>query len=210
MSWSTYLGFAAFAAVVVVAPGPDFAMVVKNTIAGGRRGGLMTGLGVGSSCIVQGAAAALGIGTVIAGSEPVFLGLRWAGVAYLCWLAGQMLRASLNRRSAAERTAQPVPRSMPPRKAFAQGFLCNITNPKMLAFYLSVLPQFLVHGRATSDGLLLASTHAVLGVLWLGALTLALHRVGPWLAGRRVQRALDAATGSALLGFASVLAVEAG
>lgn len=78
-----------------------------------------------------------------------------------------------------------------------------------LAFYLSVLPQFLGHaGAPTIDALALAYTHAVLGVVWLFALVTFLHRVRPWIRRRRVRRALDAVTGTALIGFASALAIE--
>ena len=93
--------------------------------------------------------------------------------------------------------------------AWRQGFLSNITTPKVLVFYLSVLPQFLGHaGTPAIDALALAYTHAVLGVIWLVALVSFLDRLRPLLQRRRVRRSLDAATGTALIGFASVIAVE--
>jgi threonine/homoserine/homoserine lactone efflux protein len=208
MTWATYGTFVAFAAIVVVAPGPDFAVVLKNSLRGGRRGGYFTSLGVASSCVVQGTLAAFGIGAIIAGSQSVFLGIRVAGVAYLLYLGIQALLAARRGDSWAAATLPTAPRT---RRwtAFPQGFLSNITNPKVLAFYLSVLPQFLSHsGAATIDALALAYTHAALGVVWLFALVTFLHRVRPVLQRRRVRRALDAATGTALIGFASALAVE--
>jgi threonine/homoserine/homoserine lactone efflux protein len=79
----------------------------------------------------------------------------------------------------------------------------------VLAFYLSVLPQFLGHGDTpTVDALALAYTHALLGVVWLFALVTFVHRLRPWLRRRRVRTGVDALTGAALLGFASALAVE--
>jgi threonine/homoserine/homoserine lactone efflux protein len=208
MTWATYGTFVAFAAIVVVAPGPDFAVVLKNSLRAGRSGGYFTSLGVASSCVVQGTLAAFGIGAIIAGSQSVFLGIRVAGVAYLLYLGIQALLAARRGDSwAAAATLSTAPRT---RRwtAFRQGFLSNITNPKVLAFYLSVLPQFLSHSGTTIDALALAYTHAALGVVWLFALVTFLHRVRPVLQRRRVRRALDAATGTALIGFASALAVE--
>jgi RhtB (resistance to homoserine/threonine) family protein len=209
VSWATYGTFVVFAAIVVVAPGPDFAVVLKNSLARGRTAGLFTSLGVTSSCLVQGTAAAFGVGAIIARSQTLFLAIRWAGVAYLCFLGIQALRSARRgqrwvgapQSDAAARTQRFA--------AWRQGFLSNITNPKVLAFYLSVLPQFLVHGSTpTIDALALAYTHAVLGVIWLFALVTFLQRVRPVIQRRRVRRTLDAVTGTALIGFASALAVE--
>lgn len=209
MSLATYGTFVLFAALVVIAPGPDFAVVMKNTLARGRAAGVLTSLGVTTSCLVQGTLAALGVGVLIARSQPLFLAIRWAGVAYLCYLGVQALLGA--RRGDRWTVLQPVGGAKQVRRwpAWRQGFLSNITNPKVLAFYLSVLPQFLGHaGTPTVDALLLAYTHAVLGVIWLMALVTFLHRVRPWIQRRRVRRTLDAVTGAALIGFASALAVE--
>jgi RhtB (resistance to homoserine/threonine) family protein len=209
VTWATYGTFVVFAVVIVIAPGPDFAVVVRNSLARGRTAGFYTSLGVVVSCMVQGTLAAFGVGVVIARSQPLFLIVRWAGVAYLCYLGVQALVAA--RRGAWAHTADPTSRPRAPRTAaFRQGFVCNITNPKVLAFYLSVLPQFIGHaGTPIVAALALAYTHALLGVLWLFALVTLLHRVRPWIERRRVRRGLDAITGTALIGFASALAVEA-
>jgi RhtB (resistance to homoserine/threonine) family protein len=209
VTWATYGTFVVFAAIIVVAPGPDFAVVVRNSLARGRAAGFFTSLGIVASCIVQGTLAAFGVGVLIARSQPLFLAIRWAGVAYLCYLGVQALLSARRGRgveSSVQIAAAPRTRHI---AALRQGFLCNITNPKVLAFYLSVLPQFLGHaGTPTIDALALAYTHALLGVVWLFALVAFLHRVRPWIQRRRVRRSLDAVTGTALIGFASALAVE--
>ncbi len=209
VSWATYGTFVAFAAIVVIAPGPDFAVVLKNSLARGRSAGFFTSLGVTTSCLVQGTLAAFGVGVVIARSQALFLAIRWAGVAYLGYLGVQALLAARHGRS--WRGAEPAGAPARTRRftAWRQGFLSNMTNPKVLAFYLSVLPQFLGHaGTPTIDALALAYTHAVLGILWLSALVTFLHRMRPWIERPRVRRSLDAVTGTALIGFASALAVE--
>ena len=161
------------------------------------------------SNVVQGTAAALGVGALILASQPLFDAIRWAGVAYLCWLAVHALRSAWRGPDVVPGGA-PTPQERPrPLVRLRQGFLSNITNPKVLVFYLSVLPQFLQPGSAAVDALALAYTHAVLGLVWLTVLVTGLHGVRGWLARRRVRRSLDAATGVVLLGFAGTLAVDA-
>ena len=86
MTWGTYGAYVLFVLLVLIVPGPDTALVLKNSLAGGRRGGVLTALGIGSGNLAQGVAAALGLSAVIVRSEPVFLTLRWAGAAYLGYL----------------------------------------------------------------------------------------------------------------------------
>ncbi len=93
-------------------------------------------------------------------------------------------------------------------RGWRQGFLCNITNPKVLVFYLAVLPQFLGEHAPLWALIALALTHAVLSVVYLMALVHGLHAARRILVRRRVRRALDAVTGIALFGFGMRLATE--
>ena len=94
MSWSKYGEFLAFAVVLIVIPGPDFAVVTKNTLVGGHRRGRWTALGVSSSNLVQGTAAAFGLSALIVEVQPLFEAIKWAGVAYLAHLGVQALRSA--------------------------------------------------------------------------------------------------------------------
>jgi len=94
MTWGTYGAYVLFVLLVLIVPGPDTALVLKNSLAGGRRGGVLTALGIGSGNLAQGVAAALGLSAVIVRSEPVFLTLRWAGAAYLGYLGVKALIAA--------------------------------------------------------------------------------------------------------------------
>src|SRR5690348_8754185 len=143
LSGAGYSTFIAFVLLLTVAPGPDFAVVMKNALAGGRVAGFWTTVGINISNAVQGTVAALGLGAVIVASRPLFETVRWAGIAYLCWLGVQTLR-SLRRGpqpGAPDAASPPSPGGR--RRRLLQGVLSNITNPKILVFYLSVLPQFL-------------------------------------------------------------------
>jgi threonine/homoserine/homoserine lactone efflux protein len=206
MSWSAYLSFLGFATVLVLVPGPDFAVVTKNTLASGRRRGWWSAVGVSCSNAVQGAAAALGLGALILRIEPLFQAIRWAGIAYLIVLGVQSLRSAI--RGEYTRDSEAPGRPGQAATGWRQGFLSNITNPKVLVFYLAVLPQFLGRGAPLGAVLLFALSHAVLGLLYLTLLVTALHRVRGLLSRRRTRRTLDALTGTALLGFGARLAVE--
>ena len=205
MSWSKYAEFLAFAVVLFLIPGPDFAVVTKNTLVGGRQRGRWTALGVSSSNLVQGTAAAFGVSALIVRSQPLFEAIKWAGVAYLAYLGAQAVRSALRGQY------QPLDDTATKTAGLAgwrQGFISNITNPKVLVFYLAVLPQFLTPGASLGWLLALAWSHAVLGQSYLQLLVTGLHGARRLLMRRTVRRGLDATTGAVLLGFSARLATE--
>ncbi|GAA4749719.1 LysE family translocator [Modestobacter marinus] len=207
MSWSTYGSFVVVAVVLIVIPGPDFAVVTKNALAGGRRRGAWSSLGVASAAAVQGIAAAAGLGAAIAHAQPVFRVITWVGAGYLVLLAAQALRSAV-----AGRYAPLGPGGAPSARGaltgWRQGFLANITNPKVLVFYLALLPQFLGPDPSLVAMSALALTHAALTLLSLLLVVAGLHRARHVLMRRRVRRSLDAVTGVALLGFGARLITE--
>lgn len=196
----TYLTFVSVAFVVVLVPGADFAITTRNTLVGGRTQGWATAFGISAACAVQGAAAVLGLSALIVASQPLFTAISWAGVGYLAFLALQAARSAL-------RGHYPPLSGISARPAagFRQGFLSSITNPKVLVFYLAVLPHFLGTGLSWS-AIPVALTHAVLALLWLGALAAVIARAAPWLQRRPVRRALDALTATVLGAFSLSLA----
>jgi RhtB (resistance to homoserine/threonine) family protein len=207
MTWSTYAGFAGMMAFLAMMPGPDTMIVLKNALTGGARGGGWACAGISVANFLQGTAAALGLGALITRYQPVFETVKWLGAAYLVFLGVQALRGAWRgdyealddvRRARASRS-----------RRFREGFLSNITNPKVIVLYLSVLPQFLTPASTLGDSLLLAYTVAALGVVWQLVLLLFVHRVRGWLQRRRVRRVMDGATGTALVGFGAALALEA-
>jgi threonine/homoserine/homoserine lactone efflux protein len=192
--------------VLIVIPGPDFAVVTKNTLVGGRRRGRWTALGISSSNFLQGTAAALGLSALIVKVQPVFQAIKWAGVAYLVFLGAQAIRSAIRGQYA------PLDDDEAPTGAsvagWRQGFISNITNPKVLVFYLAVLPQFITPGAGLGWLLVLAWSHAVIGLAYLFVLITGLHSVRRLLVRRKVRRGLDATTGAVLLGFSAKLATE--
>ena len=208
MSWGAYGSFLAFAVVLVLVPGADFAVVTRNTLALGRWRGSWAAAGVACSNAVQGSAAAAGLGAVIIRVQPLFNAVKWAGVGYLAYLGVHAVRSAV-RGDYPPLDAQG--RGSTSGAAFGgwrQGFVSNITNPKVLVFYLAVLPQFLPAGAGVPVLLLFAYSHAVLSLAYLLLLTLVLHKARRMLERRRVRRTLDLSTGAVLLGFSARLAAE--
>ncbi|KAA1380336.1 LysE family translocator [Aeromicrobium fastidiosum] len=203
-----YVTFVAFAALLAVAPGPDSFLTLRATVAGGRRRGLVTAAGITTAGAIQGLLAATGLGAVLLHAEPVFLAIRWAGVAYLTWLGVTAIRDAL-RRDGSVWTVGASGATVSARRAFRQGFVCNITNPKVLAFNLAVLPQFV--GDDPGVPVLLAYALTLVGI---GAIVLVtLVQLGSLATDRLTRpafrRGVDGVTGVVMLGFATALAVEA-
>lgn len=206
MTWSTYGSFVAFCVVLILIPGPDFAVVVRNSLAGGRRRGRWTAVGVAAAAATQGLAAAFGLGALVLASRPLFEAIRWVGMAYLALLGGQALCSAWRGSGAPVVTAPAAGREA--TAGLRQGYLSNITNPKVVAFYLAVLPQFLPTDAALGSAVGLALTHAVLSLGYLVLVAAGVQRASRVLARERVRRSMDAATGLVLVGFAGRLALE--
>jgi threonine/homoserine/homoserine lactone efflux protein len=202
---STLLAFVAVAAVVIVTPGQDPALVIKNTLAGRRAAGIATALGVSTGQAVWAIATSAGLAAVIVASERVFLVLKLAGAAYLVCLGLHALWSALRRRSASYPVGHTTPLGR--RAAFRQGALSNLGNPKMAVFFTSLLPQF-ARGGAFLDLLALGLLFALLTVTWLTAYTLAVERASGVLRRPAIRRALDAVTGLVLVTLGLRLATD--
>ena len=135
----------------------------------------------------------------------MFQAIKWAGVADLVCLGAQAIRSAIRGRYPSLDGDQPSMRAVS-LAGWRQGFVSNITNPKVLVFYLAVLPQFLTPGAGLGWLLVLAWSHAVLSLSYLLVLVTALHGARRLLMRRKVRRGLDATTGVVLLGFSARLA----
>ncbi len=151
MAIELYLAFVAASAALIMVPGPNVALIVANSVAHGRRYGLVTVAGTSAAMVPQLALAALGMTGALTLASHVVEWVRWAGVAYLAWLGVQAWRAppvDLTR-------VAPEPRSG--RAIFTRGFLVSLTNPKTLLFYGAFFPQFIAPGADTGPQLALLS-----------------------------------------------------
>jgi threonine/homoserine/homoserine lactone efflux protein len=200
------LVFIGVSALVIVTPGQDTALTVRNTLLGGRGTGMSTVAGVVSGQAVWALAAAAGIAALLVASEPAFVALRVAGAAYLVYLGVQALRAAWSGSGPASPSgARRV--SLAPRAAYRQGALSNLGNPKMAVFFASLLPQFApAGGGAFAVMLLLGVLFCSLTLAWLSAYVIAVSRASQVLLRPRVRRMLDAVTGAVLVALGLRLA----
>jgi threonine/homoserine/homoserine lactone efflux protein len=187
--------FVGLAALVIVTPGPDTALTVRNTLVGGRVNGVRTALGVATGQAVWTLAASAGVAALVAASQPLFTAVRIACAAYLVWLGLVTLRG----RGGAKLSA-------PRGSGYRQGLLSNLGNPKMVVFFTSLLPQF---GTGFAELAALGLGFCAMTLVWLSLYAVAVARAGRVLLRVRVRRALDALTGMVLVAFGLRLATEA-
>lgn len=199
---ATYLSFLALVLVITVAPGPDSALTLRAALVRGRSTGLVTVAGVSAAGAVQGLLAAGGLGALVVASEPLFLTVKWVGAAYLLWLGGHALWTAWRGDFAPETPGTVSAGGRGGRgRSFALGFLCNFTNPKVLAFNLAVLPQFVGDGAGVPVLALYALSLVALGGLWLTGLVVLAERARVALSAPRARRRIEAGMGAAMVGF---------
>jgi RhtB (resistance to homoserine/threonine) family protein len=197
------------AAIVIVVPGPDTAVVTKNVLIHGRRAAIGTSLGVSAGLSVWTLAAAVGVASVVRASAVAFTVLKLIGALYLVWLGLQALRAA--RQAAVGEQASPaaIRPTMGALGGFRQGFLSNLANPKIAVFFTSLLPQFVDPGRPVLlPFLALGAVFVLMTMLWLSAYCLIAARAAENLRRPRVRAALDRVTGIVLIAIGLRLATE--
>lgn len=196
--------FLLIAALLTVTPGADMALVTRTALAGGRRAALATILGICLGCAIHALLSSFGLSLVLQRSPEAFRIVQSLGAAYLIWLGIQALREAL---AGALPDAAAHARAASSRRWFADGLLTNLLNPKVAAFYLGFLPQFVpAGGDALAYCLMLAGIHIAMGFLWLVFYASAVERLSAALGAARVRRRLQALTGMALLGLGLKLA----
>jgi threonine/homoserine/homoserine lactone efflux protein len=184
-------GFAVVAAVVIVTPGPDTALTIRNAVRGGRRAGSATAAGVSTGQLVWASGTAFGAAAALAASAVAFRIVQLAGAAYLLLLGIAAARHAARGRPAELHDGRPAARSA--GTAFRQGLLSNLSNPKMAAFFTGLLPPFAVgHAYALTTMLALGGAFAAMTFGWLSAYAAVAARAAPLLRTDAVRRALDA------------------
>ena len=136
LTLQTTLAFFGVALLLGITPGPDNVFVLLQSLAHGRKAGLLVVLGLCTGLVVHTLAVALGLAAVFAASEMAFVLLKFAGAAYLAYLAWQAWRAPVSDQPAGQAL------SLNGRQLYGRGILMNLTNPKVVLFFLAFLPQF--------------------------------------------------------------------
>jgi RhtB (resistance to homoserine/threonine) family protein len=202
------LVFIGVAAVVIVVPGPDTAVVTKNVLVHGRRAALGTSLGVTAGLSLWTLAAAVGVASLLRASEVAFTVLKLLGAIYLVWLGFEALRDARHARSGPE-SASADRRQMGALGGFRQGLLSDLANPKIGIFFTSLLPQFVDPGHSVLlPFLALGAVFVLMTLVWLVAYCLVAARAARTLQRQRVKAAMDRVTGTVLIALGLRLAFE--
>lgn len=200
------LSFALVAGLITIIPGLDTAVVLRSALVSGRRQAFAAAFGINVGALVWGAAAATGVSMLLTASHAAYTALRIVGAVYLLWMGIGMLRAARRGEFVGAVDRAPDAGLM---RAFLRGAGTNLLNPKVGAFYIAIFPQFMpAHVSHLAMGLGLAGVHDVEAMVWFTVLILCAHRARAWFAKRRVKRALDAVTGTVLVGFGVELALR--
>jgi threonine/homoserine/homoserine lactone efflux protein len=199
-----FLAFLAVSLLVIVTPGPDTALTIRNSLLRGRRGGVVTAAGVAAGQSVWACCTAAGVASLVRASQPALLALRVAGASYLVYLG---VRALLDSRAGASEPARHSERRAGMFGPFGQGLISNLSNPKMLVFFISLLPQFAGSGSFFAlFGLGLA--FCTLTFVWLSGYAAVVARVGDFLRRGRIRRAVDRISGAILIALGVRLASD--
>lgn len=194
-------GFFAVTLPLVLAPGASTAVVLRNSISSGTRGGILTAVGANTGSICYGLLTAFGFSAALARWPSVWLVLRWAGVAYLTYLGLQSLwRAFHLRAVSASSSREPA---LGDRDNLRSGFLTNALNPSLMAFYVIVVPQFIPRSAPFArSALILTLTHISMAFSWHCAWAVAGATLARVLSRPRPRLILHVLTGVALLALA--------
>jgi threonine/homoserine/homoserine lactone efflux protein len=205
------LSFAAAASLLVVAPGPDTLLVLKNSLAAGRSKGLVTMAGIVTGLLVWATIAAVGLAALLRASEIGYTIVRVAGATYLVVFGARLLLAKRRAPETELNDALPVPRSArTSAAAYASGVATNLLNPKVGIFFVSFLPVFIPKGASVGwTSALFAAIFIAEGTGWLLAIVFFASRLGKAIRQPKIRRRLERLSGVVMIGFGIRLATEA-
>jgi threonine/homoserine/homoserine lactone efflux protein len=204
---AAFLAFAVAAGLLVLLPGPDTLVVVRNMLRGGRRQAASTAFGVLSGLAVWVGAAVLGVSALLRASQAGFDALRIAGAAYLLWLGAQSLRSRTA--PTAGTAAEPARRRGLLGSGFGAGLATDLLNPKVGMLFIALLPGFVPAGaNVPLVSLLFGAIFIVETAIYFAVLIRLTDRVSGWMTDPRMRRRLDRLAGLVFVGFAARLATD--
>ncbi|MGW8360113.1 LysE family translocator [Streptomyces wedmorensis] len=210
MATSTSLwSFALVVGLLALTPGIDTALILRTSALGrrGRAWGVVLGIQTGT--LLWGALTSLGVTALLTASHLAYVTLRWIGAAYLVWMGVRMLRDTFRGLPATDAGESGLLTGKDSvAGGWRQGTLTNLLNPKMGAFYVAVLPQFIPAGADHfTMGLLLTTVHILIGLVWSAVLIGFARVLHGWLRKPQARRLLDRITGTVIAAFGIRLAL---
>jgi RhtB (resistance to homoserine/threonine) family protein len=190
---------------LIILPGPDTAIMTKNTLTVGKQGGFKTMIGICCALSIHTLTAIVGLSAIIAKSALLFSIFKYIGAVYLIYLGIKSLWTLRNQ----ETTETVVKIKYKNTSSFKQGFLTNLLNPKIAVFFLTFLPQFVNPGSHTfMPFLILGMTYIVLTIVWYLFYIYLLNQISAFIKKPKTQKVIEGITGTILIGFGIKLALE--
>jgi threonine/homoserine/homoserine lactone efflux protein len=203
------LPFLVASILITVVPGADMALVTRQVLIGGPRLAQRTIFGNLAGICVHGAALAVGLSALLVASATAYTVVKLAGAAYLVWLGIQTIRAAKRPAPATPDASPDATGPISPRRAFAQGLVSTVLNPKPALFFLTFLPQFIDRNESVlAQTLFLTLVHVLVGLVWLTTYAYLVYRARQVLTPDRFRGWLERSTGAVLIALGVRVAVE--
>lgn len=195
------------AVALAFSPGPDVMFVLANGMSHGAKGAVASALGIGAGSLLHAILAAIGVSTIFAASPVAFEIMKIAGAVYLAWLGSLAIWSFL--KDGNSRKLIQKAQEVSVWRVSLRGFMTNILNPKVMVFYLALLPQFVrvELGHAGLQVFLLGCIHNLIGLTFLILVGLAAGKASNWILGTGLGRWLDGIAGLFFIGLAARLAL---
>lgn len=195
MEWSSWLALAAICIMGAVSPGPSLALIIRNTVGGGRGNGVATALGHGAGVGLYALITAMGLAILITKTPLLFDVIRYGGAAFLAWLGVKALLAKAGPAEAQEHRGGS-------RRGALEGFMVAFLNPQLAIFFVALFSQFVHQNTGWREGGIMMLTAGGIDALWYVLVALGLSH-GPVLAWLHHRASLiNKASGLVLLGLA--------
>jgi RhtB (resistance to homoserine/threonine) family protein len=202
------LPFIGVAAILAVTPGPDMALVARNALVAGRSAVPATVAGVCAGIVVHFMAAAVGLSALLKASSEAYAVVKVLGGAYLVYLGVQAWRTSMSDEGDQEWMLGPA-RRFAGGSGFRQGFISNVLNPKLVVFFISVMPTFTSPDEPFfAQVLVLGLAFELLTIAWLTSYGLVVARIGEAMRHPRIRHLLERISGTVLVGLGLRIAVD--
>lgn len=184
--------------LLTMTPGADTIIVIRNTLRGGTKDGLVSSLGICLGLFVHAFLSAVGISAILLYSATAFTILKTLGALYLIWLGIGSVRAF--KANAYNFTQKSKKASFSFWKSLQEGFLSNVLNPKAVIFYMAFLPQFISpQSSALLQSMFLALLHFIIATIWQGILIYTISTANGFIMQSNVRRSLDLLSGSVMI-----------
>lgn len=195
-----WLSFIVISLMIIIIPGPDFFIVLNNTLKGNAKNGIMAGLGISSAHVFYSALAAFGLIFILTTSYYVFTVIKILGSIYIAYLG---IKTILNaKKSFNINTDKDINTDMKLRLSYKQGFISTIFNPKVILFYVSILPQFITKEDGSMQILVLSSLFILTVFIWFFLCSFLFNYIRQIFNNVKIKSMLDYAIGTVLIGLA--------